>query len=66
MSWNGNSSTESDGPSERKPLMEGLADSSFRRHLYEDSNQPRPNDTAAQSESVQVVLFRSFILLEIR
>ncbi|XP_022332244.2 presenilin-1-like isoform X1 [Crassostrea virginica] len=53
MSWNGNSSTESDGSSERKPLMEGFADSSFRRHLYEDSNQPRPNDTAAQSESVQ-------------
>ncbi|XP_061172720.1 presenilin-1-like [Saccostrea echinata] len=43
MSWNDNSSAESDRASETKPLMDGCVDST-RRHLYEDI---RSNDTAA-------------------
>lgn len=43
MSWNDNSSAESDRASETKPLMDGCVDST-RRHLYEDI---RSNDTTA-------------------
>ncbi|XP_056021434.1 presenilin-1-like [Ostrea edulis] len=51
MSWNDNSSTDSDRPSERKPLMDGSVET-YRRHLYEDIGS---NDTAAAAETGQAV-----------